>query len=222
MRRLRTDRNVVCGIDIGQDIMSDFCLRRIVAFGPDLIYHLAAHKYATRGEDDPVVTAGLNITGTYRIVELGFPVVLASTCKAGDAVTCYGASKLIAERIVLNAGGRVLRLVNVIGSTGSVADIWASLEPSDLLPVTACSRMWITIEDAIDRFLEVATLPAGKYVCAGERLKVSELADRLYPGRPHQRVPVRRGDRLREPLCSSEERPVEVNAQVVAAGGHLG
>jgi FlaA1/EpsC-like NDP-sugar epimerase len=29
--------------------------------------------------------------------------VIASTCKAADPMTVYGASKLIAERIVLNA-----------------------------------------------------------------------------------------------------------------------
>jgi FlaA1/EpsC-like NDP-sugar epimerase len=209
--RLCVDAHWVLPVDMNEDIMGDGCLRKIRKFKPDLIYHLAAHKYATRGETDPYQTAELNITGTHRIVKLGFPVVLASTCKAGDAITCYGASKLIAERIVLNAGGRVLRLVNVIGSTGSVAKIWDGLPKSEALPVTDCSRMWISIEDAVDRFIEVAELPAGKYIPAALRLSVSELAARLHPDRGQAIVPLRRGDRLHEPLCSEDELAVPVN-----------
>ncbi len=204
----------VMRVDIAENIMLDRCLRKIKAFKPDVIYHLAAHKYATRGETDPFQTAELNITGTQRIVSLGFPVILASTCKAGDAITCYGASKLIAERIVLNAGGRVLRLVNVIGSTGSVADIWKSLPDDEPLAVTDCSRMWVHIDDVIGHFVEVAGLPPGKYIPFGWRMTVTELADHLHPGRPQTVMPVRRGDRVREPICSKDERLEPVNPRL--------
>jgi FlaA1/EpsC-like NDP-sugar epimerase len=92
----------------------------------DWCVHLAAHKHAPAGETDPVAVADVNVRGTAAVVAaFGERVVLASTCKAADPATVYGASKLIAERIVLNAGGRVVRFVNVLGSSGSVLDLWA-------------------------------------------------------------------------------------------------
>jgi hypothetical protein len=80
--------------------------------------HLAAHKHAPAGEDLPATVADLNVRGAQHVAEtFGDRVVIASTCKAADPMTVYGASKLIAERIVLNSGGRVARLVNVLGSS---------------------------------------------------------------------------------------------------------
>lgn len=218
--RLQADVHDVYPVDVDEDIMSDGCLASITSFAPELIYHLAADKYAGRGEADPSRTASLNVIGTQRIVNLGFPVVFASTCKAADAVTCYGASKLIAERIVLNAGGRALRLVNVIGSTGSVVDIWSRLPDDAPLPVTNCSRMWITVEEAVSALIAVSTLPPGKYIPAGERLTVSELARRLYGERSHQPMPLRLGDRRHEPVCSAGEYLTAAAERLVRIRNH--
>lgn len=213
---LRARGDVVYAIDIDQDVTSRECALAIRGFVPDVIYHLAAHKYADRGEADPYTTASLNIEGTRRMVETGVPIVLASTCKAADALTCYGASKLIAERLVLNAGGHVLRLVNVLRSTGSVVELWDAIGPRLPIQVTNCSRMWITVETAVDAFLEVTTLTPGKYMPTGERLSMSELAERLYPGRPQQPMPLRVGDRKFEPVASVDETAMSVSPTLLS------
>jgi hypothetical protein len=85
-------------------------------FEPTIVFHLAAHKDAPEGELRPGAVADLNVRGTQIVCDVAdelavrnqqpVRVVLASTCKAADPATAYGASKLIAERIVLNRSPR--------------------------------------------------------------------------------------------------------------------
>lgn len=170
--------------------------------------HLAAHKHAPAGEELPATVADLNVRGTQNIAEhFGDRVVLASTCKAADPMTCYGASKLIAERIVLNSGGRVVRLVNVLGSSGSVLSLWDALPADRPLPVTDNLRMWMTATEAAHLLVAAVKYPTGRYVPAVTPPEpVVALAERAYPGRAWQYVPARRGDRERERLVGEYER----------------
>ena len=128
--------------------------------------------------------------------------------QGGDAVTCYGASKLIAERIVLNAGGWVLRLVNVIGSSGSVVDLWDDMESP--LPVTDCKRMWISPNRAVDLFLRALDFEPGRYAPqVGPPTAVAALAETYFPNHKYDPVPLRRGDRPVERLVGEYETAVD-------------
>lgn len=170
--------------------------------------HLAAHKHAPYGEECPAEVARVNIEGTANVVKLFGPnVVLASTCKAADPMTAYGASKLIAERIVLNAGGKVVRLVNVWGSTGSVAEIWKQIPESDPLPVVSdCKRMWMTPKDAVLLLTKALAWPTGRYSPdVSEPTSMIDTAHRVYPGRALCILPPRRGDRPTERLVGEYE-----------------
>src|SRR4051812_30487877 len=122
MRLLEQRGHEAVGADLDRSVLSPG-----FASDADAAVHLAAHKFAGMGEELPEEVAHLNIVGTGNVVRAVPKVVLASTCKAAAPITCYGASKLIAERIVLNAGGTVVRLVNVLGSSGSVTQIWDAL-----------------------------------------------------------------------------------------------
>jgi FlaA1/EpsC-like NDP-sugar epimerase len=189
-----------------QDILNPYTAQ-VHARTTDACIHLAAHKHAPLGEEDPYRVAHENITGTMHVAHAYGPnVVFASTCKAADAMTCYGASKFIGERIVLNAGGRVVRLVNVLGSTGSVLDTWSQLPADAPLPVTDCERHWIT--DSVAAAILVAALhwPAGRYApdCP-PAIPMRQLADRTHPGRGLKPIPLRRGDRPTERLVGEYE-----------------
>lgn len=173
---------------------------------PTLIYHLAGAKHAPEGEQDPSHIAHVNIIGTANIIDMGIPTVLASTCKAADPETAYGASKLIAERIVLNAGGWIARFYNVVETSGNVFTIWANTPTSQPLPVMDCWRYFISLEDAIYLIRLLPELPPGRYtIPPGEPVYIPELAARLYPDRDLIEVPRRRGDRYREPLHATSE-----------------
>lgn len=182
----------------------------------DVAIHLAAHKHAAHGEEFPAEVAELNIQGTANVVRTAPRVVLASTCKAAAPVTCYGASKLIAERIVLNAGGTVVRLVNVLGSSGSVTEIWGRLPADVPLPVTETERMFVTPENAARMLVDAVEFPAGRYGPRDpEWFTLKRLAGELYPGRPQVRMSLRRGDRPIEQLTNQYETTVPFNDSFV-------
>jgi len=180
-------------------------------YGPDVIYHLAADKHAPEGELDPARVARINLDGTRNIVEAaqGAKVICASTCKAANPETAYGASKLIAERIVLNAGGVVCRFYNVRETSGNVFRLWESLPESDPIPWTDCWRYFISLDQAIDLLVRALDLPSGRYTAdPGMAQHMGKVAKALYPDRALKEIPARRGDRKTEPRKGTSERIV--------------
>lgn len=181
---------------------------RLLNLKPDIIFHLAASKDAPEGEVDPVRVMETNVVGTHHVLQ-AWPqarVILASTCKACAPETAYGASKLMAERIVLNAGGSVARFHNVRETQGNVFEKWAALPPEASLPVTSCHRYFIGIDQALDLLQLVATLPPGRYMTdPGSPRFMPDIAEATYPGRPWHFIDRRRGDRIREPMHAPHE-----------------
>lgn len=175
------------------------CERVAWMFEPTIVFHLAGAKHAPEAELDPWSVCETNTVGTRNILHVfhDAKVVLASTCKACDPETAYGASKLIAERMVLNAAGSVARFYNVVETQGNVFEQWRALPESAPIPVTPCARYFISLREAVALLLWSAILPYGRYsVMAGltPRLMV-DVAASLYPGRAYRVVHPRRGDR---------------------------
>lgn len=176
---------------------------------PHVILHLAGAKHAPEGEVSPRETTEINTLGTCNIVAAAgrAKVVLASTCKAADPETVYGASKLIAEREVLNAKGVVVRYYNVRETQGNVFRHWEALPAGAPLPVTDSWRYFITTEQAARLTIAALDFPSGRYtVDPGPAQHMGEVADKTWPGRKVVWVGRRRGDRHREPLHAKCER----------------
>lgn len=193
------------------DVTEELPLRKLKRF--DRIFHLAGAKHAPVGEQHPGDTFSVNVTGTENVLRWsqGAKVVMASTCKAANPETVYGASKLIAERMVLNAGGVVARFFNVRETSGNVFRLWEELPEDQPLPVTECYRYFISVEQAVYLLLACMELPSGRYaVEPGPPSYMPHEALRAYPGRPTVVVPPRRGDRVQEPIFSSCERSMPV------------
>lgn len=183
--------------------------QKLAAIQPDLIYHLAGAKHAPEGEQDPEQVARVNITGTANIAQAagGAKVVLASTCKAADPETAYGASKLIAERIILNAQGVVLRYFNVRETSGNVFRHWEQIPVPQPIPWTDCWRYFITLSEALELTVAAVDLPSGRYtVDPGPARHMRAEARSLYPDRRLVEIPARRGDRRREPFHADCEQ----------------
>ena len=171
-----------------------------------LIFHLAAAKDACEGEARTEFALRTNAVGTANVVALGVRTVFASTCKAASPETVYGASKLIGERLTLNAGGSVARLFNVHDSPRNVFESWAALPPGEPLPVTDCTRFFISSREAVALLLWTAVLPRGRYALGDAVARTMRaVAAALYPGRPIRTIPRRRGDRAQEPFCAPYE-----------------
>lgn len=209
-------------IEFGQDITDPKWIRTIFESGADVIFHLAAAKSAPAGEEDPYDTAHTNILGTRNVLRAASQlitskrvpaVVTASTCKACDPETAYGASKLIAERMTLGyANGRVARFHNVMETQGNVFETWAGLPEDEPIPVTNCTRHFICLDEAVSLLIAAASplTEPGRYAFRPDpALPMMTVARRLYPNRSKALVPPRRGDRITEPyMARCEEAEV--------------
>lgn len=178
-------------------------------YEPQAVIHLAGAKHAPDGEADPEDAMRVNATGTRNVLAaartVGARVVTASTCKACDPETAYGASKLIAERLTLNAGQRVARFYNVVESCGNVFRLWEGVVGP--VPVTTCSRFLISLDEATALIILALVQPSGRYtVEPGERQYMRDVARRLYPKRQLRHLETRRGDREHEPRMAQCER----------------
>jgi len=177
---------------------------------PDIIVHLAGAKHAPIGEHETWETLQINAVGTKNIIE-NMPkdskIILASTCKSANPEIVYGASKLIAERMVLNEGGSVARFFNVIETQGNVFDIWSSLPEQSIIDVAeTCERHFISLDEAVGLLLFTMKASSGRYIVnSGPLLKMGEVAQRLYPDRKKNIIAPRRGDRLSEKFLATSE-----------------
>lgn len=213
------------GTDLDVDVTDREAVMRYARLHtPDVIFHCAGAKHAPEGETDPKHVSDVNIYGTANVLEaaeaVGARVVVASTCKAADPETAYGASKLIAERMTLNAGERVARFYNVRETSGNVFEIWANTPEPEPLRVMPCWRYFISLEQATDLMIAAAHLPSGRYsVYPGKPTYIPDLAAELYPDRSQKLVAPRRGDRLREPFTAECETATYIGNKLMRVAG---
>ena len=107
--------------------------------GVDFVFHAAALKQVPAAEYNPMEFIKTNIVGAQNIIEAALDkkvkkVVALSTDKASSPINLYGATKLCAEKLFVNANQysnftkfSVVRYGNVIGSRGSVIPYFKNL-----------------------------------------------------------------------------------------------
>lgn len=138
----------------------------------DIVFHAAAMKHVDICEQNPFDAVKTNVVGTSNILEASLienvsKFILISTDKATHPTTTLGASKLLAERLTLNAGSykgtgktvfSIVRFGNVIGSRGSVFQIFLQqLKNRTPLTVTdsRMTRFIMSISEAAFMILKV-------------------------------------------------------------------
>jgi FlaA1/EpsC-like NDP-sugar epimerase len=162
-------------------------------FTPEVVFHAAAHKHVPLMEQNPVEAVTNNVFGTANVLAaceaLGVArCVLVSTDKAVRPVNVMGATKRLAELLLLDAARRtgrayaVVRFGNVLGSRGSVAPIFQSQIAAGG-PVTVThpemKRYFMTIPEAVQLILRAGALGKGGEVFVldmGEQVKIADLA----------------------------------------------
>ncbi len=122
--------------------------------GVDVVIHAAAMKHIPACEYNPIEAVKTNIEGTRNVIDAAIDtgverVLLISTDKAVHPVNLYGATKMVAEKLVVQSnsytGGRETRLGcvrygNVIGSRGSVIPLFLEQRNSGVISVTVGGR----------------------------------------------------------------------------------
>ena len=127
--------------------------------GVDIVVHAAALKQVPACEYNPMEAIKTNILGSSNVIEAaldaGVKKVLAlSTDKAVNPVNLYGATKLAAEKLIVQsnayAGGKVTRFScvrygNVVGSRGSVVPVFLKQRENGKVTITdeRMTRFWI-------------------------------------------------------------------------------
>ena len=127
---------------------------------PRIVFHAAAHKHVPIVEKQPLAAIANNVFGTATVTAVaavhGAHVVLLSTDKAVAPASVMGATKRVAEEIVLASGGTALRLGNVLASRGSVSEVFArQIARGGPLTVTdpLARRFFLTMDEAVNLLL---------------------------------------------------------------------
>jgi FlaA1/EpsC-like NDP-sugar epimerase len=191
---------------------------------PQIIFHAAALKHVPLMEQNPFATIKNNVFGTHSLAHAAIArhveqLVLVSTDKAVEPCSIMGASKRIAELILLTvrASTRMtaVRLCNVIGSRGSVLPLFLDqIANGGALTVTHpdAQRYFITLEHAVRvlfEALEVRSSPTLLLPDTGPPVRILDLARYLLETRENSAsiefTGLRPGDKLAERLLSSRE-----------------
>ncbi|MEZ4365058.1 MAG: UDP-N-acetylglucosamine 4,6-dehydratase (inverting) [Kofleriaceae bacterium] len=197
-------------------------LRRAMA-GIDVVVHAAALKQVPACEYNPIEAVRTNVDGARNVIDAaldtGVARVLAlSTDKAVNPVNLYGATKLVAEKLFVQAnayaGGRGTRLScvrygNVVGSRGSVVPLFREQAKSGVVTVTdeRMTRFWITLDQGVAYVIRCLEQMHGGEVFIPKlpSVRLTELAAVVAPGARIDHVGIRPGEKLHEALLSDDE-----------------
>jgi FlaA1/EpsC-like NDP-sugar epimerase len=211
-------------------------------YQPDYVFHAAAYKHVPLMEDSVFEAAWNNVIGTLRVAQQAVrhgasKLVLISTDKAVNPTSMMGATKRIAERIVLELPSlrgetdfRVVRFGNVLGSDGSVVPLFKrQLAAGGPITVTHphVQRYFMTIPEAVELVLTAAALPAAagriSILEMGNPVRILDLAEqliRLCGLEPYKDVQIvftglRPGEKLNEELTGSGEHTIPTSSEKI-------
>ena len=228
---------------VGSVIDRDSVARVMARYKPDRVFHAAAYKHVPLMEENPSEAARTNVLGTHLVASEAARAgcemfILVSTDKAVRPANVMGATKMLAERVVLHlqkaypgTGFGAVRFGNVLGSNGSVVPLFRrQLSRGDPLTVTdeAVTRYFMTIPEAVQLILQASLLPdlRGRVAMLdmGEPVRILDLARDMLrlsglPYRPGENVVIiglRPGEKLHEELVHPEERPVRTSIDRVS------
>ena len=161
----------------------------------DIVFHAAAMKHIDICEQNPFDAVKTNVIGTSNILEASIienvsKVIFISTDKATNPSSTLGASKLLAERLTLDASSyigngktvfTIVRFGNVLGSRGSVFQIFQKqILAHNPLTVTDArmTRFIMSISDASKMILKVTKIAKDGeiFILKMPSVKIEELA----------------------------------------------
>ncbi len=127
----------------------------------DVLYHCAALKHVEVCETNVEEAIRQNVDLVRVVARACYEGkvrrgIFISSDKAVNPTGVYGCTKRLGENIALKYGHTVVRLGNVIGSSGSVFQKWARTKGDIHLTDPDCTRYFITVKDAVEFITEDA------------------------------------------------------------------
>jgi UDP-N-acetylglucosamine 4,6-dehydratase/5-epimerase len=188
--------------------------------GHDLVIHAAAMKRIPECEQHPAECYATNVQGSANVVRACLAgnvkrCVGISTDKACRAITAYGASKLMLEKLFQAApegpcAFTLVRYGNVVASNGSVIPLWRQQAArGEALTITdpEMTRFWMAESEAVRVVVHAAVLSSrgAIYVPKMGALSIVEMADIVAPGVPHVVTGLRSTEKQHEDLIHVDE-----------------
>lgn len=192
--------------------------------GVDYVVHAAALKQVPALEYNPLEAVKTNIMGADNIVDAALDcgvkkVIALSTDKAVNPTNLYGATKLVAEKIFINAnaygGNRVkfsiVRYGNVMASRGSVIQLFLDLKKRRIseFPITdeTMTRFLITLEQGANLVITMLKEADGGeiFIPRIPSVKILDLARAISPKCKFKKIGIRPGEKIHEILISNDE-----------------
>jgi len=191
--------------------------------GVTIVIHTAALKQVPACEYNPFEAIQTNITGGKNVIDAAINqgvrrIVALSTDKAVNPANLYGATKLCAEKMFVQAnayaGARdtrfsCVRYGNVVGSRGSVVPIFMEQRKRGKVTITdpRMTRFWITLEQGV-RFVisSLEQMHGGEiFIPKIPSMKLLDMAQAVAPDCEIECIGIRPGEKLHEVLLSEDE-----------------
>jgi len=195
----------------------------------DIVFHAAALKHVPKIEYNPFEAVKTNVIGSQNVIDASLKqnvgkVIAIGTDKAVSPLNTYGATKLLMEKLFVDAANYVnpqkhrtkfvaLRYGNVLGSSGSVIPKFIEQIKNDKkITITdlKMTRFSITMTEALDFILESTMMGVGSEVII-PKLKAYTITNiknslfELLKDTGHETIGIREGEKLHEILISEYE-----------------
>ncbi len=189
----------------------------------DIVFHAAALKQIPSCEYNPFEAIQTNVMGTKNVIDAAIDqgvkrVVAISSDKAVNPINLYGATKLCAEKLMVqgNAYGHargtvfsVVRYGNVIASRGSVIPLFRAQRATGRVTVTdpAMTRFWIQLEQGVEFAIRSGALMRGGEIFVPKipSMRIMDLVETVASGCKVEVIGVRPGEKVHEILISEDE-----------------
>ena len=189
----------------------------------DVVVHAAALKQIPACEYNPFEAIQTNVMGAKNVIDAAIDsgvkrVIALSTDKAVNPINLYGATKLCAEKLFVQANTygfsrgttfACVRYGNVIGSRGSVVPLFQAQRASGRVSVTdpKMTRFWITLQQGVDFVARcLGQMRGGEiFVPKLPSTRIMDLVEAVAPGCRVEFVGIRPGEKLHEVLISEDE-----------------
>ena len=203
--------------------------------GIDIVFHAAAMKHVPACEYNPFEAVQTNVLGTQNIIEAALDadvkkVIAISTDKAASPINTMGATKLLAEKLIMDGNfskGRwttifsSVRFGNVVGSRGSVIPLFKKqIQKGGPITLTnpEMTRFMMTISQAVDLVFKATKIARGGeiFIFKMPVIRLKDLAETMIKkygpeyGYETENISIkingiRKGEKMHEKLMLEEE-----------------
>ncbi len=189
----------------------------------DILIHAAALKQVPTCEYNPIEAIRTNIDGAVNVIDAALDhqvkkVMAISTDKAVHPINLYGATKMTAEKLFIQANSYVgkqdikfscVRYGNVIGSRGSVIPLFLKQKEKGVLTITNpnMTRFWLTIEQGVSFVIRsIGKMHGGEiFIPKIPSMKIIDLANTIAPDAEKKIIGSRPGEKIHEILMTCDE-----------------